>query len=85
MANLPLIDHPTNRPNFTVVEAGSLTLWFSYKTPVAFWTEETGIVVCENVWGTTTGKHLNAIDGGDKKSRLSRSAYLAKLEEVAGR
>ena len=45
--------------------------WFSYKTLVAFWTLGEGRVVRENEWGPTTGKHLNAIDGGDKKERVS--------------
>ena len=45
------------------VHISSLTLWFSYKTIVGF--EDRGKVYqeaySENVWGPTTGKHLNAL------------------------
>lgn len=47
-----------------------ITVWFSYKTPIAFYTVKTGRVVRENEWGPTTGKHLNWIDRGDKESRV---------------
>ena len=53
------------------VEVGEVTVWFSYKTPIAFQVGCNPRVVRENDWKTTTGKHLNAIDGGDKKSRVS--------------
>lgn len=45
-------------------------IWFSYKTPVAFRGADGRRLVRVNDWSTTTGKHLNAIDGGDKKSRV---------------
>lgn len=48
------------------VTVGNVTLWFSYRTVVAFSTPETGLVVRENDWKGTTGKHLNWIDGGNK-------------------
>lgn len=50
---------------------GKGTVFFSYSTPVAFETNKTGLVVRVNDWSNTTGKHLNAIDGGDKKKRIS--------------
>lgn len=46
-----------------------ITLWYSYKKIVAYGDNEDGLVVCENDWRPTTGKHLNWIDGGDKKGR----------------
>jgi hypothetical protein len=51
-----------------------LTLYFSYQTLVGF-QGLTGRHVRENEWGPTTGKHLNAIDGGNKKARLSASDF----------
>jgi hypothetical protein len=66
------------------VEIGSVTLYFSYQTLIAFSTPE-GRVVSKNCWGPTTGKHLNSIDGGDKKSRLDRDEFEAKWKEVAER
>lgn len=49
--------------------------WFSYQTLVAFQRIGGKRYVRENVWGTTTGKHLNAIDGGNKANRLSEQAF----------
>ena len=65
------------------VNIGSLVLWFSYETVVAFRSPESdGRVVCENEWGTTTGKHLNWIDNGNKKDRLDYETFNAKLNET---
>lgn len=59
-----------------------LTVWFSYKTPVAFRKGSGPRVVRENSWGPTTGKHLNAIDGGDKKSRVSGEEFERLFDEA---
>jgi len=64
------------------VNIGTLTLWFSYKTIIAFRDGFSGTVVRQNDWSTTTGKHLNWIDGGNKKERLSSEEFEAKLAEV---
>ena len=45
--------------------------WFSYKTLIAFDGPQ-GSVVLRNYWSTTTGKHLNAIDGGGKHAKAER-------------
>ena len=53
-------------------------VYFSYRTPVAFRTPSTGLVVSENCWSVTTGKHLNWIDGGSrdaKRERVSRDEF----------
>ena len=51
--------------------------WFSYRTLIAF-TSEGRRFVRQNDWSsTTTGKHLNSIDGGDKKARLPSSEFEA--------
>jgi hypothetical protein len=63
-----------------MLEYGGITLYYSYQTIVAFRTVKTGLVVTQNYWATTTGKHLNWIDGGDKKSRLKADEFKAKLE-----
>jgi hypothetical protein len=59
---------------------GELTLYFSYKTVVAF-SDGFTIYVSENLWGSTTGKHLNWIDDGNKKERLKRPEFEKLLEE----
>ena len=72
--------------NFTCVDLGDLSVWFSYNTPIAFQSGTWGtLVVRENVWSTTTGKHLNAIDGGDKKAkarRVSSDEFNRALDEL---
>ena len=91
------IEHPTDRPNFSIVHLGSyLAIGFSYSTPVAFWRPgglvlddmdeheplkrvEGGWVVRENDWGSTTGKHLNYFDEGDKSERVSSAHFEARL------
>lgn len=45
------------------------SFYFSYQTLVAFYTPSTGLVVRQNDWGPTTGKHLNAIEP-DKSKRV---------------
>ena len=59
-----------------------MTIWFSYQTVVAFWTPDTGKVISENVWGVTTGKHLNWIDR-DHSKRLPYDQFTALLEQVS--
>lgn len=49
--------------------------YYSYHTLVAFETPKTGRVVIRNAWGTTTGKHLNWIDGGNKKARVTSEEF----------
>jgi len=63
---------------------GDLDVYFSYQTPVAFRGPSTNyrIVVRENVWGPTTGRHLNAIDDGDKKSRVGGREFEKLLAEA---
>lgn len=47
--------------NFHTVKIRDLRVWFSYKTPVAFQKGEDSVIVCENKWGRTTGKHINHV------------------------
>lgn len=70
-------DHPTDRPNFTriILPGAALVVWLS---PVAF-SHKGRRVVRENTWGPTTGKHLNYVDDGDKRSRVSGDVFTAEL------
>ena len=56
------------------VEIQGVTVWFSYKTPIAFQVGNNPRVVRQNDWSTTTGKHLNAIDE-NKKTRVDSSTF----------
>ena len=60
------------KPNFTKINVGALTVWFSYETPIAFKVDGQPSVVLENIWSSTTGKHLNSIDGGTKTAKAER-------------
>ena len=64
------------------VDIGDLTIWFSYKTPIAFQVIGKLRIVRNNEWGPTTGKHLNVIDGGNKKNRVSSEEFQRLWNEM---
>lgn len=64
------------------VETGNIIVWFSYKTPIAFKVGDR-FVIRQNEWGTTTGKHLNAIDT-DKKKRVDGKTFEKLYIELTG-
>lgn len=72
-------------PQFRIVEIGPIKIWFSYDTPVAFRIGNGETVVRSNAWGPTTGRHLNAIDGGDRESRIPGDEFVRQLELRVGR
>jgi hypothetical protein len=91
---LPTIKHPTNRPNFTVVTleaADDREMWlaFSYETCIGFMRPSwKSWILRQNVWGPTTGKHMNALNA-DHKDRWNEEEFQWMLEgmltgEVAG-
>ena len=63
------------KTNFNLFEVFGVTVWFSYLTPVAFRVGSNTVVVHQNDWGPTTGKHLNSIDGGHKSARVSADEF----------
>lgn len=74
--SLPTLDsYAGSNTNAYVVSIGDVDIYFSYKTPVAFRTPKSGLVVRQNDWGVTTGKHLNAIDGGRKADRVDGGTF----------
>ena len=58
--------------NFVSFSLPGFKVWFSYDTVVALETKKYGLVVRENDWSNTTGRHLNLIDGGDKAAKKDR-------------
>jgi hypothetical protein len=64
------------------VDIGELRLWFSYDTVIAFHSSGEPRKVRQNDWSSTTGKHLNWIDDGDKKSRLPSEEFEKALNET---
>ena len=65
--------------NTLLVSLGQIDLYYSYRTIVAF-RDELGLMVRQNDWNVTTGKHLNWIDGGNKKERVTREIFQAALQ-----
>ena len=63
------------------VRIGNLIFYFSYKTLIGFSSPKTGTLVIKNYWSTPTARHLNSIDGGNKKSRLSNRDFEAKVQQ----
>jgi len=66
--------------NRNLVELGNLSIWFSYKTPVAY--KYNFEFVCrQNDWSTTTGKLLNELEP-DKSKRVSGDVFEQKLKAI---
>ena len=65
-----------------VVSIGNMDFYFSYSTIVAFRTPKHGLICCENIWGSTTGNHLNNIEP-DHDLRYDPATFKSKLEEVS--
>jgi len=70
--------------NARVATIGRVRVWFSYRTPVAFSVDDRPPVVRRNAWGPTTGRHLNAIDGGDGR-RIDGDAFETALSAIVSR
>ena len=75
------ISHPTSKVNFSEVTVGPVTIWFSYRTPIAFLDSLQGYVIRENDWGPTTGRHLNWIND-DKSVRVPTAYFEDRLSGV---
>jgi len=63
----------------------TITLYYSYETIIAYRDIQDGLVVHQNVWGVTTGKHLNWIDGGNKTDRLDGDNFDEMLQAALSR
>lgn len=55
----------------TTVTIGELMVTFSYETVIGV-SDSQEHITHENIWGTTTGKHLNSLDGGSKEAKAAR-------------
>lgn len=68
------IQYPDRNTKSPIVTVGTLKLYFSYETIVAFDSPIMGFWISKNVWGKTTGRHLNEINP-DKKLRVGTLAF----------
>lgn len=75
------IDHPTDRPNFSIVRIGSLGLAFSYRTLIGISVGFGPWKVSENYWSNTTGKHLNYLND-DHDQRLDTDQFSELVDSL---
>lgn len=61
-------------PNFKALKLGNIIIYFSYDTIIGFYTPNTELCVCENIWSRTTERHLNMLS--TKNERLPRETFL---------
>ena len=61
-----------------------LSVYFSYKTPIAY-SYNAKTIVRVNDWSNTTSRHLNSIDNGDKQSRISGAQFEQQLADIMNR
>ena len=50
-------------------------VYYSYNTAVGIRYPNNDLYVANNVWSTTTGRHLTWIDGGSKEAKEERIKY----------
>lgn len=58
----------------------NVTLWFSYGSLVAFKPLGNPTIISENIWGNTSGKHINLIEP-NKKNRIPRELFKLLWDE----
>jgi hypothetical protein len=67
--------------NKNLVQIGSVKIWFSYETPVAYQIGKCKIIVCENIYSQTTGKLLNQLQI-DKKLRVPANDFKEAINKI---
>jgi len=80
MSFIDVYDMGMNGKLKRVTIANSYSFYISYDTCVAFSSNE-GLVVSENVWSATTGRHLNEIDPY-KDRRVPHGEFSERLEAL---
>lgn len=65
--------------NSLMVTDSGIEYYYSYTALIGI--KSRGILKCiRNYWGKTTGKHLNWLDGGNKKDRLTSEEFQKYVE-----
>ena len=82
-ATLPHIGNymDNGRDNSLYFEFDDVRVYYSYTTPVAFYSPGTGLICRVNDWSATTGKHLNAIEP-NKAVRVPGDVFENLLSEL---
>lgn len=74
-------ENQNSAKNFNSFMVGNTRFYISYETLVAFTHPTQGLIVMENYWGPTTGKHLNWLYV-DKKDRKTSEEFNKLLKDV---
>lgn len=74
---IKLFDY-SGSPTSKALSFGNATIYFSYETIIAV-EDSDGLIIRENSWSKTTGKHLNAINS-NHDLRISGEEFKEKLK-----
>lgn len=75
------IELHTVSTNLIKFSLGNLDIYFSYSTAVAFEDSQANLVISQNKWSTTTGKHLSYISK-DVSDRIPYEQFTKELEKA---
>lgn len=75
------IELTTVSTNLTKFSLGNLDIYFSYNTAVAFEDSQANLVISQNKWSPTTGKHLSIINK-DVSDRIPYEQFTKELEKA---
>lgn len=75
------IELTTVSTNLTKFSLGNLDIYFSYNTAVAFEDSQANLVISQNKWSTTTGKHLSTISK-DVSDRIPYDQFKKALKRA---
>jgi len=81
MSSIQIESHDSQTHKSVVIQTpkGRVDVHFSYQSVIAFKVGDGPMIVSENCWSTTTGKHINSINN-DRKARLPRAVFMQKYE-----
>jgi len=52
---------PNESPYAVCIDLECMRFYFSYDQIIAYWTEDAELIVAENIWSRTTGKHIKRL------------------------
>jgi len=84
IAMITISSYYKDKMNALRLDLPGLAIWCSYNTPIAFRYKAT-MHVSENLWQTTTGKHITEVERNNmlnKKDRMSRPDFEAALNKA---
>ena len=66
-------------PNFNELVIDNASIWFSYQTPVAIYSDS--LYISKNIWSSTTGNHLNIINP-NRSLRVDHAKVLEAIRKA---